>query len=179
MKSHVADDSPSGDVGGEAEGETFVAAFADRWLAAWNSHDTNQVLDLLHEDVIWDDRTFWPDIIHGIDGVREYADRIWEAMPDVQFEEIERFMAPGRRRGVVLFRQYGSGPARLNASAGFDSHGCDIFLEFRDGKLAHYLASYDIVPMLLQMGALPDKGSQLGGAYLVRLAHQAGQGAYS
>lgn len=31
--------------------ETFLRDFSTRWLAAWNSHDTEQVLALLHPDV--------------------------------------------------------------------------------------------------------------------------------
>ena len=106
----------------------FLAGFAERWLAAWNSHDTEQVLALLDEDIRWDDRTFWPEVIEGKEGVRAYTEKIWVAMPDVQFDEIQRFFAPDARRGVVLFRQSGHGPARLNPEATFDSHGCDIFL---------------------------------------------------
>lgn len=43
----------------------FLAEFADRWLVAWNSHCTEQVLDLLAPDIRWDDRTFWPEVIVG------------------------------------------------------------------------------------------------------------------
>ena len=147
----------------------FLGKFADAWLAAWNSHDTERVLDLLAEDVRWDDRTFWPEVIVGRDGVRRYTEKIWEAMPDVQFAEIQRFFAPDARRGVVLFRQWGHGPARLNPDRTFQAHGCDIFLEFSGDKLRSYLASYDIVGMLEQLGGIPPRGGRLGGAYLMGL----------
>jgi hypothetical protein len=32
----------------------FLRDFADRWLTAWNSQDTDTVLALLHPDVRWD-----------------------------------------------------------------------------------------------------------------------------
>lgn len=147
----------------------FLDDFSNRWLAAWNSHSTEQVLDLLHPDIIWDDRVFWPRIINGIDGMTDYIERVWDAMPDVAFDEIERFGSADRARGMVLFRQYGHGPERLNPGAEFDTHGCDIFLEFRDGKLAEYKAAYEITDMLRQLGALPDRGDRLGGAYLMSL----------
>jgi len=150
----------------------FLAEFAERWLAAWNSHDTEQVLALLADDIRWDDRTFWPEVIVGRDNVRPYCEQIWRAMPDVAFEEIQRFVAPTGRQGVVLFRQFGHGSAGLNPDRAFDAHGCDIFLEFRGNKLAHYLSSYDIVPMLEQLGGLPPRGGRLGGAYLMSLANQ-------
>lgn len=148
----------------------FLADFADAWLAAWNSHDTERVLDLLAESIVWDDRTFWPAVINGREGVRGYTEQIWAAMPDVQFAEIQRFFAPDARRGIVLFRQWGHGPAKLNPDRSFDSHGCDIFLSFDGDKLSHYLAAYDIVPMLEQLGGLPPRGAKLGGAYLMNLA---------
>ena len=152
-----------------AERTAFLADFADRWLAAWNSHDTDRVLDLLHDDIIWDDRVFWPEIIYGRDAMTAYVDKIWDAMPDVSFVEIERFFSPEHLRGVVLFRQTGHGPTGLNPDKTFDQHGCDIFLRFADGKLAHYLSEYDIVGMLEQLEALPARGNRLGGAYVMSL----------
>jgi len=154
---------------GSSENVDFLHGFADRWLAAWNSHDTERVLALLHDDIEWDDRVFWPEILHGRTAVREYVDKIWEAMPDVQFEEIERFFSQDAARGVVLFRQTGHGPAALNPETSFDQHGCDIFLKFTEGKLAHYLSAYDIVGMLEQLSALPSRGGRLGGAYVLSL----------
>lgn len=148
---------------------TFLDDFSTRWLEAWNSHSTEQLLELLHPQIIWDDRVFWPEIIHGIDGMTEYIDKIWEAMPDVAFDEIERFASANGERGIVLFRQYGHGPAKLNPDATFDSHGCDIFLDFTDGKLSHYRAAYDISDMLIQLGALPERRGLRGGAYLMSL----------
>lgn len=152
--------------------DAFHEDFAARWGAAWNSHDTQEVLNLVHPDITWDDRTFWPEIIHGIDELREYVDKIWEAMPDVQFEEIERFVSPDRQRGLFLFRQYGTAPERLAVDGTYDVHGCDIFLEFTDGLLSQYLASYDIDEMMRQMGALPEREGRLGGAYLMSLLHR-------
>jgi len=146
--------------------------FADRWLQAWNSHETEQVLALADPEIEWDDRTFWPKIVHGIDELRTYVDEIWRAMPDVRFEELGRFFAPDTEQGVFLFRQTGDAPAALGTQRRFDSHGCDIFLGFRDGRLRQYLAAYDITRMLEQMGALPPRGTRLGGAYLLSLTGQ-------
>lgn len=150
----------------------FLHDFADRWLAAWNSHDTADVLALLHDDITWDDRVFWPEVIRGIGGMPAYVDKIWQAMPDVAFTETERFLNPDHSRGLVLFEQSGSAPAKLGTGGTFRSHGCDIFLEFRDGKLAHYLGAYDIVGMLEQMGALPPRGDRTGSAYVMSLARR-------
>lgn len=149
--------------------------FADRWLTAWNSHDTDRVLALLDDDIVWDDPVFWHEVLHGTAAVRAYVEKIWEAMPDVAFTELERFANADGSRGLVLFEQYGSGPARLGPTRRFRSHGCDIFLAFRDGRLAHYLASYDITGMLEQLGALPPRGTRTGSGHLVSLARRAAQ----
>lgn len=152
------------------EHEEFLNEFSERWLAAWNSHDTERVVELLSDEVVWEDLTFWPEVIHGRDGVREYCEHIWRAMPDVRFAERGRFFDPGACRGVVLFQQSGSAPPALGERPGFDSHGCDCFLAFDGGRLSHYLASYDIVPMLGQMDLLPERAGRRGGAYLLSLA---------
>lgn len=148
---------------------SFIDAFADRWEDAWNSHDTDRVLALADPEIEWDDRTFWPTVVHGTDELRSYVDAIWRAMPDVRFEGLDRFASADDRRGVYLFRQTGSAPAKLGDGR-FDSHGCDLFLGFRDGLLSKYLASYDIARMLEQMNALPPREGRMGGAWLVSLA---------
>jgi steroid delta-isomerase-like uncharacterized protein len=148
---------------------TFLRRFATDWLTAWNSHDTDQVLALLHPDIVWEDTVFWTDVIHGRDAMREYVERIWQAMPDVRFEETQLFTAPDAERAIVLFRQEGSGPPKLDPTRRFSTYGCDIFLEFTDGLLARYLAQYEITDMMRQLGALPPRDGKIGGAYLMSL----------
>jgi hypothetical protein len=143
--------------------------FATRWLAAWNSHDTGRVLELLHPDCRWEDTVFWPHPITDRDEMTRYVDRIWSVMPDVTFEEVQLFTAPDDGRALVLFRQQGSGPPKLAPDARFDVHGCDIFLRFTDGLLSHYLAQYEITDMMRQLGALPPRNGEVGGAYLLKL----------
>jgi hypothetical protein len=163
------------DPGEVAADHAFLTDFSERWLAAWNSHDTGQVLGLLDERITWDDRTFWPEVIEGIEGVRTYTERIWQVMPDVQFAEIGRFFDPDGRRAVVLFRQHGGPPLHVGGAARFDTHGCDIFLRFTErGKLARYLSSYDITEMMRQLELLPPRGGRVGGSYLRSLMTGAG-----
>ncbi|KAA0120521.1 nuclear transport factor 2 family protein [Mycolicibacterium sp. P9-22] len=146
----------------------FLRDFGDRWDRAWNSHDTEQVLALLHPEITWEDTVFWPDVINGIEAMPTYINTIWKVMPDVQFEEVQFFTAAEDGRALYLFKQSGSGPARFG-SGHFDSYGCDIFLEFRDGLLARYLAQYEITDMMRQYGALPPRRNLIGGSYLLSL----------
>ena len=153
--------------------DAFLRAFADRWLAAWNSGDTEQVLALLHPGVEWDETVFWPHPLAGRDAVRGYVDAIWRAMPEYEVTEVQLFTAVADGRALVLFRQRGAAPAALGTQRRFDVQGCDIFLGFRDGPLSHYTASFEIAGMLEQLGALPPRGDRKGGAYLLSLCEQA------
>ncbi|MFY9926700.1 MAG: nuclear transport factor 2 family protein [Streptosporangiaceae bacterium] len=163
----------------QATSAAFLRDFADRWLTAWNSHDTGTVLALLHPDVQWDETVFWPHPLHGREAVRAYVDAIWRAMPGYSVSEVQLFTATDDGRALVLFRQRGAAPSGLgtqqrssgqgSSGQGFDVQGCDIFLGFRDGLLAHYTAAFEIVDMLRQLGALPPRGDRKGGAYLLSL----------
>ncbi|WP_231637130.1 ester cyclase [Microbacterium sp. No. 7] len=150
--------------------EEFLHGFAQRWESAWNSRDPEQVLALLHPEIEWDDTVFWPEVIRGIPAMRPYLDAIFRAMPDVVFHDVQLFTAPDAGRGIWLFRQEGSGPARYGPGGRFSNHGCDIWLAFRDGLLSSYLSRYDMAEIMRQFHALPPRGDLLGGTYLRRLA---------
>jgi steroid delta-isomerase-like uncharacterized protein len=147
----------------------FLRDFADRWLAAWNSHDTETVLALLHPDVSWEETVFWPHPLNGREAVRGYVDAIWRAMPGYEVEEIQLFTAVEDGRALVLFRQRGEAPKALGTDRRFEVPGCDIFLGFRDGLLSSYTAVFEIAGMLQQLGVLPPRGDLKGGAYLLSL----------
>jgi SnoaL-like domain len=149
--------------------DEFLRDFASRWTQAWNSHDTDQVIELLDPEIIWEDTVFWPSIIEGTSGVREYTEAIWRVMPDVHFEEVQFFSAAADGRGLFLFQQTGSAPARYGPNKRFRTYGCDIFLAFRGGRLSRYLAQYEITEMMRQYGALPPRDGRIGGSYLLSL----------
>jgi predicted ester cyclase len=149
--------------------ETFLQDYARRWLAAWNSHDTERVLEILHPEIEWEDTVFWPHVIHGLPEMRTYVDKIWEVMPDVHFDDVQVFTAPAAGRALCLFRQHGHGPNGPASEREFSTYGCDIFLEFADGRLKRYLAQYEISEMMRQLGMLPAREGRIGGAYLMSL----------
>ena len=149
-------------------GYDFLRDFGTRWDAAWNSHSTDEVLDLLHPEIVWEDTVFWPRVIEGKAGMPAYIDMIWKVMPDVRFDEVQFFSAPEDGRALYLFRQSGSAPARFGRGH-FETYGCDIFLGFKDGLLSRYLAQYEITEMMRQYGALPPRGDLVGGSYLLSL----------
>lgn len=155
----------------------FLRDFADRWLAAWNSQETESVLALLHSDVRWDEKVFWPHPLNGREAVRNYVDAVWRAMPGYEVAEIQLFTAVEDGRALVLFQQRGAAPPALGPDRRFEVQGCDIFLGFRDGLLSHYTAAFEIADMLRQLGALPPRGDLKGGAYLLSLPGRSGHDA--
>lgn len=154
---------------GEAISPQFIRNFGDRWEAAWNSHDTDRVLAVLHPEIRWNDTVFWPEVLHGHEAMRQYVDKIWEVMPDCHFREVQLFSAPDSGRALYLFEQTASAPPSTEIEAKAISYGCDIFLGFRDGLLSDYMALYDLSEMMRQFGMLPPRGDRIGGAYLMSL----------
>ena len=65
----------------------WVDAFVERWGNAWNAHDRAQVLELLTDDIVYDDSAS-PTTMRGKADVRELLDLTWRAFPDLTFELI-------------------------------------------------------------------------------------------
>lgn len=149
---------------------SWLDAFCDEWFSALNARSTEKMLSLTSPDIFWDDTVFWPAPVCGHDELRNYLDKVWKTMPNYECYEVERFFNADSERAVVLWGQRGNGPARIAPDKKFDFQGCDVFLKFKDGKLAHYQAAYEIVDMCRQLGMLPERGGRLGAAYLMSLA---------
>ena len=154
------------------EHHEFLGDFTDRWEAAWNAHDPEEILGLFASRFTWEDPTFWPNTITTRDELRRYIDKVFDVMPDVHFDQLGRFFDPDQCRGIYLFQQTGSPPQQFPDLKPFRTHGCDIFLDFVDGGLSHYLACYDITEMMRQMGMLPPRAGKIGGAYHLSLLKQ-------
>ena len=85
-------------------GQDFVEDFVARWLAAWNSHQAEQVLGMMGEDVVYDDSA-WPRTMHGHADVREFLAHSWRAFPDMRFELADGpFLHPSEPRAAFHWR---------------------------------------------------------------------------
>lgn len=152
----------------------FIRDFGARWEAAWNSHETEQVMALIHPEIRWNDTIFWPGIIMGREEMRVYVEKIWQVMPDVHFREVQLFQATDDGRALYLFEQTSSAPPVSGQTGKATTYGCDIFLRFRDGLLVEYMAQYEIAEMMRQFEMLPPRGNRVGGAYLLSLLKSRG-----
>ena len=82
--------------------------FAEAWLAAWNAHDLDAILEHYDEDVVFsspfavefagrDDGT-----LHGRDELRAYFERALQAFPDLAFRDLE--VRAGATSVCLLYR---------------------------------------------------------------------------
>ena len=66
----------------------WAEGFAKRWEAAWNSHEPARVLELMTDDIVYDDSS-WPTTMRGQGDVRTLLEFFWRAFPDLRFETVE------------------------------------------------------------------------------------------
>jgi steroid delta-isomerase-like uncharacterized protein len=143
----------------------WVRQFVPRWLAAWNSHQADRVLELLTDDVeVRDDS--WPKTMHGPGDVREFLEALWRAVPDMTFELLEGpYVIPGEPRASFHWR--GSGtftglmdpPGFAPTGGRWEVDGVD-FQEYRDGRIAKLRVIFDLMTVSRQLGVMPATGSR-------------------
>jgi steroid delta-isomerase-like uncharacterized protein len=155
----------------------FIAEFAERWLSAWNSHQPDRLLELMTEDIEYDDSA-WPRQMRGYGDVREFLESTWRALPDLEFELVDGpFLMSGQPKAAFHWTGAGTFTGPLNppglaptgtriAFDGFDLH------EYRDGRVCRLRITFDMMDVSRQIGMAPKPGSRLekAGAALQRLA---------
>jgi steroid delta-isomerase-like uncharacterized protein len=143
----------------------FIEDFGPRWADAWNSHDPDRVLDLMTEDVVYDDSA-WPSTMRGHSEVRQFLDYTWRAFPDLRFELVTGpFLHQDGTKAT--YHWHGScthsgvvDPPGLAATGkrvefeGFDLH------EYRDGRVSRLLIVFDLADFMRQLGLMPASGSR-------------------
>ncbi len=141
-----------------------IEQFYRRYLAVWNEHNTTDLAEIVTDDVVWIDPML-VEPAHGVEGVRQFMESCWRAMPDLHFDVIgPRCFADDAPVLIVPWKMTGthlgpSGPPGF-APAGrrIDVDGVDVFT-LREFKIAHYVAYYDNCAVARQLGILPASGS--------------------
>jgi steroid delta-isomerase-like uncharacterized protein len=142
----------------------FVDDFAQRWLGAWNSHDPDQVLALMTDDIVYDDSA-WPTQMRGHADVREFLERTWAAFPDMRFELDDPYIHPREPKAAFYWHGTATHSGQLEPPGleptgkriefeGVDTH------EYRDGKVARLRIVFDMADVTRQLGVLPPAGSR-------------------
>jgi steroid delta-isomerase-like uncharacterized protein len=146
--------------------QAWVEEFAGRWGAAWNSHEPERVLELMTDDIVYDDSA-WPTTMRGHGDVRRFLESAWTAMPDLCFEMVDRpYLMPGTRKAAFYWKGSGTHTGPLDppgfAPTGkrLEFEGAD-FHEYRDGRVCRLQIVFDMMDVARQMGMLPKAGSQV------------------
>ena len=138
--------------------------FIQRWEAAWNSHEPEQLLELMTEDVEYDDSA-WPRTMRGHADVREFLEFTWRAFPDLRFDMSDGpYITPGQPRAA--FHWIGRGthsgpidpPGFAHTGKQVEFRGAD-FHEYRDGRVSRLRIVFDMMDVTRQLGLLPKPGS--------------------
>jgi steroid delta-isomerase-like uncharacterized protein len=144
----------------------WVVEFAERWEAAWNSHQPDRLLELMTEDVVYDD-SGWPTTMRGHADVREFVESAWRAMPDLEFRMVDGpFFADGEPKVAFYWKGEGTFTGPLDPPGlaptgtrlefeGFDLH------EYRDGRVCRLRITFDMLDVSRQIGMAPKPGSRL------------------
>ncbi|NKY76839.1 SnoaL-like domain-containing protein [Rhodococcus opacus] len=142
----------------------WVDEFAELWGNAWNAHDPAQVLELLTDDIVYDDSA-WPKTMRGKADVREFLDHGWRAFPDLTFELIAgpHIAGDGPRAAywwkATATHQGPIDPPGIPATGKqIEFDGVDIH-DYRDGKIAKLRIIVNMNDIATQLGILPGPGS--------------------
>jgi steroid delta-isomerase-like uncharacterized protein len=155
----------------------FVAEFTERWEAAWNSHQLDRLLELMTEDIVYDD-SGWPRTMRGHADVREFVESAWRAMPDLEFRMVEGpYLLEGEPKAAFYWKGTGTftgpldPPGLAPTGARIEFEGCDI-QEYRDGRVCRLRIVFDMMDVSRQIGLSPAPGSRLekAGAAAQRLS---------
>jgi steroid delta-isomerase-like uncharacterized protein len=138
----------------------WVKEFGDRYFAAWNSRQPERLLELMTEDVVYEDPS-WPETMRGHAAVREFLEFVWRAFPDMEFKEEGPLIAVDEPRAAWPVDGWATNtgpfdpPGMPPTGKRWKGEGVDI-LDFRDGKIARLRIRYDRTESLKELGFLRD-----------------------
>jgi steroid delta-isomerase-like uncharacterized protein len=143
---------------------TPLAAFIERYSAAWNGRDAEAMAPLLTQDIVWHDPAL-PAPAHGIPAVQGFMRMSWDAFPDLRFSEPDPpFLVVNGDDIAWSWRMQGTMRGELDppgfapTGQAMDVTGVDLW-RMRDGRIAHYQAFYDMNQVAVQLGLAPAPGS--------------------
>ena len=142
-----------------------ITDFIERYSAAWAGRDASAIDALVTEDIVWHDPAL-PQPARGVAEVRAFMEDSWRSFPDLRFSEPEPpFLVEQDDRVAWAWRMQGTFSGAPIDPPGFaptnrvmDIRGIDEWL-MRDGRIAHYRASYDMNELATQLGIVPERGT--------------------
>ena len=127
------------------------AAVAEKWIAAWNSHNPDKMLPVFTDDVFYEDVAYG-EVSHGHAEFRKFAASEFEAVPDLELKLVRASVQNGHAplNGRLAVPTRGS----TKREKKFTVRGVSV-IDVRDGKIARSLDFYDSATIMRQVGLLP------------------------
>ena len=126
-------------------------SIADSWIAAWNSHDVEEVVAIFTADVLYEDVTFGA-ANHGSAELRKFAVSIFDAVPDAKFELVNS--SADRAHGSIEWIFSGTDHGLYKTGKRFSVRGVSV-IDLRGGRISRNLDYYDAASIMRQVGVLP------------------------
>jgi steroid delta-isomerase-like uncharacterized protein len=140
-----------------------VRAFADSYIAAWNTADPAALAELVTEDVVWTDPAL-AEPLRGVAEVQEFLRTSVQAFPDLRFSEPEPALLSASGDTVVwgwvmegTMRGHVDPPGFAPTGKQMRVDGVDVW-QLRDGRIGRYRAYYDMADLARQLGLAPARG---------------------
>jgi steroid delta-isomerase-like uncharacterized protein len=127
------------------------AAVAEKWIAAWNSHNPDKMLPVFTNDVFYEDVAY-SEVSHGHAEFRKFAASEFEAVPDLELKLVRASVHNGH--GTIEWSFSGTDKGIYKTGKKFTVRGVSV-IDVRHGKIARSLDFYDSGTIMRQVGVLP------------------------
>jgi steroid delta-isomerase-like uncharacterized protein len=126
-------------------------AIALAWVAAWNTHDADQVTALFTPDAIYEDVPLGA-VSHGTAQIRAFAQAFFDAVPDSRIIYVGSSIKGGH--GVIEWVFTGTDVGIHRTGKIFAVRGATV-LDLQGTKITRNSDYYDLATLLRQIGLLP------------------------
>jgi steroid delta-isomerase-like uncharacterized protein len=126
-------------------------ALAEKWIAAWNSHNPDKMLPLFTNDIVYEDVAFG-EVSHGSAELRKFAASEFEGVPDLELKLVRADIHSGH--GTIEWMFSGTDKDVFKTGKKFSVRGVSV-IDMRDGKISRNLDFYDVATIMRQVGVLP------------------------
>jgi steroid delta-isomerase-like uncharacterized protein len=127
------------------------APVAEKWIAAWNSHNPDKMLALFTDDIVYEDVAFG-EVSHGSAELRKFAASEFEGVPDLELKLLRADIHGGH--GTIEWTFSGTDKGVFKTGKKFSVRGVSV-IEMRNGKISRNLDFYDVATIMRQVGQLP------------------------
>ena len=127
------------------------AAVAEKWVAAWNSHNPDKMLPLFTDDIVYEDVAFG-EVSHGSAELRKFAASEFEGVPDLELKLLRADIHGSH--GTIEWMFSGTDKDVFKTGKKFSVRGVSV-IDMRDGTISRNLDFYDVATIMRQVGVLP------------------------